>query len=91
MAIFGQYLLQGVGGPSVPALGLFYAGRAAERGLDLATYMLGKAFLNGHYGLPQNNAQAKCHFRRVVDGKCEVKDLAEFGHDRAKQYLEEPS
>lgn len=91
MAIFGQYLLQGVGGPSVPALGLFYTGRAAERGSDLATYMLGKAFLNGHYGLPQNSLQAKCHFRRVVDGECEVKDLAEMGHDRAKQYLEELS
>jgi len=53
--------------------------------------MLGKAFLNGHYGLPQNGAQAKCHFRKVVDGKCTVKDLAELGHERAKQYLEQLS
>ena len=45
MACFGEYLLKGLGGPSVPALGLVYTSRAAEAGSELADFQLAKVTL----------------------------------------------
>ena len=69
LAQASNYNLSGVGGPSIPALGLVYAARAAEAGSDLAAYVLGNAFLKGTYGLPQSNAQAKRYLGMVAEGK----------------------
>ena len=91
MAYFGEYLLKGLGGGSVPALGLVYTARAAEAGSDLATYLLGKAFVKGKYGLQENNAQAKEYLRKVVERECVVKHLGEHAHTQAKAFLEKLS
>ena len=41
----------------------------------MAAYILGKAFVTGTHGLPENKAQAKHYLRKVVEGKCEFKHL----------------
>ena len=91
MAKFGEFLMQGLGGSSIPVLGLVYIVRAAECGSDFATYLLGQAFMNGYHGLPRDKAQAKRHLSKVVEGKCEVKTLCDKDHEQAKQLLEELS
>ena len=91
MATFGEYLLKGLGGPSIPALGLVYTTRAAEAGSDLATYLLGLAFMRGHYGLPQDSARAKRYLRKVAEGECEHNNLKEASREQAKQFLQEQS
>ena len=89
MAKFGEYLAKGQGGPSIPVLGVLYIGRAAESGSDFATYQLGKAFMNGHYGLPQDSAKAKRYFCKVVEDRCEIKSISSAVLEKAKQYLEQ--
>ena len=89
MAKFGEFLTKGLGGPSIPVLGVLYIGRAAESGSDFATYQLGKAFMKGRYGLPQDNAKAKRYFCKVVEHQCEIKDVSSAVLEKAKQYVEQ--
>ena len=91
MAAFGEYLLKGLGGPSIPVVGVFYTSRAVERGSNVAAFLLGKAFMNGHYGLPRDEVQAKRFLRKVVENKCEIKHLNKKACERAKRLFEELS
>ena len=91
LACIGEHLLKGMGGPSSPVLGLVYITRAAAAGSDVAAYILGKAFVTGKYGLPENNVQAKYYLRKVVEGECEFKHLIDASHTAAKEFLEKLS
>jgi len=89
MARLGEYLLKGFGGPSNPALGLVYATRAAEAGLDVGAYLLGKSLAKGKHGLSRNSALAKHYLRKVVEGECPIKHLIEKQCTEAKALLEQ--
>ena len=91
VACIGEYLLKGLGGPSNPVLGLVFLTRAAEAGSDVAAYILGKAFVTGAHGLPENTVQAKYYLRKVVEGECEFKHLIDASHTAAKEFLEKLS
>jgi len=88
MGTFGELLLKGLGGPCVPVLGMFYTTQAAAHGSEAATYLLGKAFTEGRYGLPQDSAQAKRHLRKVVDGECDFNFLTEQANKSLQQLSE---
>jgi len=89
MACLGQSLLKGLGGPPSPTEGLVYTAQAAGRGSELATYLLGKAHMEGSYGLTQDHVQAKRLLRKVVEGQCIFKDLKEASQETAEQFLQQ--
>ena len=91
MACFCDCLLGGIGGSSNSVVGVLYAGRAAERGSNLASYLLGEGYAKGHYGLPRDEVQAKRFLRKVVENKCEIKHLNKKACERAKRLFEELS
>ena len=91
MACFGEYLLKGLGGASVPALGLVYSARAAEAGSELADFQLAKAFMKGEWGLPKSSAQARRHILKVVEGEYSHRHLKDASREVAKQLLKELS
>ncbi len=72
MASYGEYLLHGFGGEALPAHGLVYTTRAAEAGSDLAAFLLGRSYLQGKYGLPQDTAQAKFWLLKIVNNDCSL-------------------
>jgi hypothetical protein len=70
MGNYGYYLLEGLGGDMVTALGIFYISRAAERGCCLSYLQLGKGFAKGTFGLPQDTAQARVWLtKEITEGK----------------------
>jgi hypothetical protein len=66
MGGYGEYLLEGLGGDVVNALGMFYTSRAAERSCCLAYLLLGFGFARGKYGLPEDAAQARVWLTKVI-------------------------
>ena len=97
MAAFGEYLLIGCGGPKNTSLGLIYITEAAHLGSDLGAYLLGDAFAHGKYGvaeervLPPSTARVQARFwlKKIVDGECKVKHLAEECLAEAATWLRE--
>ena len=91
MAIFGQYLLFGDGGPQDTVLGLVNAAQAAELGSDLGAFLLGEAFFNGYNGLPKDPARARFWLKKVVDGECTHKhvDRDDIALAKAAEWLRE--
>ena len=87
MAKYGAYLTTGLGGEPIPTLGIVYTTRAAERGSNLAAYLLGVGFFEGTYGLPHDLAQAKYWLGKVADGRCAVKTLGKDSIETAKGML----
>jgi TPR repeat protein len=85
MAMFGFYLLNGLGGPEDIAFGLVNVTDAAGLGSDDAALLLGKAFLEGLHGLPKDPVRARFWIKKVVDGECEYKHLGpSFNADAAR-------
>ena len=78
MASFFQCLLEGVDGPSLPALGVLCTFGAAKRDSGVTLYCLGQAFI---LGLLQDSVQAKRHICGVLEGKC--------SHRHSNQHLRE--
>ena len=76
MAVFGEYLLVGYGGPKNTALGLVFSTDAANLGSNFAACTLGEAFFVGKYNLPKDPARARSWLMKVVIGECEHKHLA---------------
>ena len=91
MAAYGDYLLKGIGGESVPALGLIYCSRAAQAGSNLAAFQLGKVYAKGRHGVPRDTVQAKHWLSQVVDGTCEHKHLKDKALEDAAALLQEIS
>ena len=75
MAVFGEYLLVGYGGPKNTALGLVISTDAAHLGSNFAACNLGEAFFHGKYNLPKDPAQARFWLKKVADGECKIKHL----------------
>lgn len=89
MGAYGEYLLKGLGGEPIPALGLIHVTRAAERGSKLAAYELAMAFLKGYYGVPRDTAQAKVWLSKSIKGRLE--DLGDDEVEKAMKQLQEIS
>ena len=97
MAGFGGCLLYGLGGPKNTSLGLVYVTEGAHLGSDLGAYLLGDAFAHGKYGvaeervLPPSTARVQARFwlKKIVDGECKVKHLAEECLAEAATWLRE--
>ena len=75
MALLGEYLLLGSGGPKNTALGLVISTDAAHLGSNFAACNLGEAFFKGKFGLPKDPVQARFWLKKVVNGECEIKHL----------------
>ena len=89
LAVLGEFLLRGTGGPKDKALGLVKVTQAAELGSDLGAYYLGWAFFKGKYSLPKDPAQARFWLKRIADGECKFKQLGEMGYELAAGWLRE--
>ena len=87
MAVFGEYLLVGYGGPKNTALGLVFSTDAANLGSNFAACTLGEAFLHGKYGLPKDPAQARFWLAKVVNDECKHKHMTEAGRADAAEWL----
>ncbi|GMI47001.1 hypothetical protein TrCOL_g11130 [Triparma columacea] len=84
MGVYGVYLLRGIGGDVVTALGMFYISRAAQGGCCLSYLQLGRGFAKGSYGLPQDTAQARIWLTKAItegSHQCTI--------DRAEELLAE--
>jgi TPR repeat protein len=91
MAAYGDYLLKGIGGESVPALGLIYCSRAAQAGSNQSAFRLGNVYAKGRHGVPRDTVQAKHWLSQVVDGTCEHKHLKDKALEDAAALLQEIS
>ena len=89
VAMFGSYLLRGIGGPQNYALGLVNVTEAAGLGSEVGAYILGEAFFNGKWGLPEDPARARFWLKKVVDGECTHKQLGDKGKAKAVEWLRE--
>ena len=76
MGTFGEYLLNGIGGPQDKTLGLVNVTEAAHLGSDMGACILGEVFFRGVYGLPKDPVRAR-FWLKVVEGECEFKHLYE--------------
>ncbi len=90
LALFGQYLLCGWGGPQDSALGLVNLTEAARHdGSDVAAYILGNTFFHGYHGLPKDPVQARPWLEKVVRGRFYLLNLSDVGRARAAEMLRE--
>ena len=89
MAMFGDYLLKGWGGPQDTAFGIMNVTDAAGLGSDFAALLLGRAFLDGNHGLPKDLARARFWLKILVDGKCEHKSLGDECVAEIAEFLRE--
>ena len=90
LALFGQYLLHGWGGPQDSALGLVNVTEAAQHdGSDVAAYILGNTFFHGHHGLPKDPVRARPWLEKVVRGRFYLLNLSDVGRARAAEMLRE--
>lgn len=87
MATYGKYLLKGIGGEKLSALGLVLLGQAASLGSDLAASLLGRAFIEGSDGLPKDIEMGKHWLRKASDGQATIKHLASETIERAVAML----
>ena len=62
---------------------------SAHLGSDYAAYQLGQAFSEGSFGLPIDYVRARFWLKKVVNGECEVKHLADKCKVTAEQWLRE--
>ena len=67
LAVFGAYLVTGIGGPQDNVFGVMNLTQAAELGSQVGAHSLGKAFLNGDHGLPKDPARARYWLNREED------------------------
>ena len=67
LAVFGAYLVTGIGGPQDNVFGVMNLTQAAELGSQVGAHSLGKAFLNGLWGLPKDPARARYWLNREED------------------------
>ena len=77
VAMFGSYLLRGLGGPQDDVFGLVNVTEAAGLGSDVGACNLGEAFFQGNFGLPKDLARARYWLKKVVDGECAHKHLSD--------------
>ena len=89
MAMFGSYLLGGIGGPKDNVFGIMNVTEAAGLGSNLSAYRLGWAFFEGGHGLPKDPVRARYWLKKVVDGECEVKHLTDQAIAEAANWLRE--
>ena len=89
MGAYGEYLLKGLGGEPIPALGLIHVTRAAERGSRLAAYELAMAYLDGEYGVPRDTVQAKVWLSESIKGRLD--DVGDDTIEKAKKQLQKIS
>ena len=89
MAVFGEYLLVGYGGPKNTALGLVFSTDAANLGSNFAACTLGEAFFVGRHVLPKDPVQARFWLKKVVEGECEYKHLEKEWIDKSAEMLRE--
>ena len=89
MAMFGDYLLRGEGGPQDNVFGIMNLTEAAGLGSDYAALLLGTAFLGGLQGLPKDPVRARYWLKKVVDDRCEHKHLQQKNITEAAEWLRE--
>jgi len=89
MAMFGECLLRGIGGPKDNVLGLVNATEAAHLGSNLGAYRLGWAFFEGGHGLPKDPVRARYWLKKIADGECEHKHLQQKNITEAAEWLRE--
>ena len=89
MALFGECLLNGCGGPKDIGFGLVNVTEAAGLGSDYAAYRLGWAFFKGTSGLPKEPARARFWLKKVVAGECKIKHLSDSAKAKAAEWLRE--
>ena len=75
MAMFGECLLLGQGGPRNNVFGIMNLTEAAGLGSDFAAFLLGSGFFGGIWGLPKDPVRARYWIKKVVDRECEHKHL----------------
>ena len=89
MAAFGEALLHGIGGSTDTSLGLVLVTEAAAtNGSDFAAYTLGKAFLDGNFGLMKDPVRARFWLVKAF-GECKHKHMSESGRANATRLLRE--
>ncbi len=88
MAAFGEALLHGIGGSTDTSLGLVLVTEAATNGSDFGAYTLGKAFLEGNFGLTKDPVRARFWLVKAA-GECEFKHMSESGKANATRLLRE--
>lgn len=91
MAYYSDYLINGIGGEKLPALGLVFLGQAASLGSDLAAWWLGRAFIEGSDGLPKDIEMGKHWLRKASDGQATVKHLKPEAIEKAVAMLAQAS
>ena len=89
MAMFGFYLLCGIGGPEDIAFGLVNVTEAAGLGSDLGASGLGWAFFEGGHGLSKDPVRARYWLKKIADGECEHKHLQQKNITEAAEWLRE--
>ena len=67
LAVFGAYLVTGIGGPQDNVFGVMNLTQAAELGSQVGAHSLGDAFLKGLWGLPKDPARARYWLNREED------------------------
>ena len=80
--------LHGVGGSTDTSLGLVLVTEAATNGSDFGAYTLGKAFLEGNFGLTKDPVRARFWLVKAA-GECEFKHMSESGKANATRLLRE--
>ena len=80
--------LHGVGGSTDTSLGLVLVTEAATNGSDFGAYTLGKAFLEGNFGLTKDPVRARFWLVKAV-GDCKFKHMSESGRANATRLLRE--
>ena len=89
MAMFGECLLRGIGGPEDHVFGIMNATEAAHLGSNLGAYRLGWAFFEGGHGLSKDPVRARYWLKKVVDGEYEYKHLPDKAIAEAANWLRE--
>ena len=60
---------------------------AAGLGSDFGAGLLGSYYYNGSYGLPKDPARARYWLKKLVDGECKFKYLADSAKADAAEWL----
>ena len=87
LASFSHCLVSGIGGPQDISFGLVNLTEAAGLGSDFGAYLLGWAFFSGGYGLPKDPVRARYWLKKLIDGECKFKYLADSAKADAAEWL----